>query len=120
VLGIGENACSTRPVDSPVFAWAADPTTGGDWTSCDGYFHAVFYRTTEFLTAVRAAMGDETFFGALREWVERHRYGFVTGSRLLRHLQAQTDLDLGPLVRGYFSAPPPERAAPSRLRAERR
>ena len=44
LMGIGENQCSARPVDSPVFAWEAGPTTGGDWPSCDGYFHTVFYR----------------------------------------------------------------------------
>ena len=32
LMGIGENQCSTRPVDSEVFAWEAGPTTGGDWT----------------------------------------------------------------------------------------
>jgi hypothetical protein len=116
LLGIGENQCSTRPIDSSVFAWPADATTGGDWTSCDGYFHAVFYRTSEFLTAVRGAMGDDAFFGALRDWIERHRYGFVNGSSLLRHLQSRTDADLRPLIRAYLAEPPPDRSAASRHR----
>src|SRR3546814_19635334 len=60
-----------------VFDWEADATSGGDWTSCDGYFHAVFYRGTELLNAVRAAMGDVTFFRAMREWVARNRHGFT-------------------------------------------
>jgi hypothetical protein len=97
LMGIGENQCSTRPVDSEVFAWPAGPTTGGDWTSCNGYFHAVFYRGTEFINAVRIAMGDDVFFGAMRSWVDRYRHGFVTGDRLLRHLQARTDADLAPI-----------------------
>ena len=44
LMGIGESQCSGREVDSPVFAWPAGRTTGGDWQSCDGYFHTVFYK----------------------------------------------------------------------------
>jgi hypothetical protein len=105
LMGIGENQCSARPVDSEVFAWPAGPTTGGDWTSCDGYFHAVFYRGTEFLTAVRGAMGDDAFFTALRGWVERHRHGFVSGAELLRQLVRQTDADLRPIFDAYLEDP---------------
>ena len=103
LMGIGENQCSGRPVNSSVFAWPAEATTGGDWTSCDGYFHAVFYRGTEFLTAVRAAMGDDAFFGAMRDWVDRNRYGFTTGAALLGHLQSRTDADLAPIYDGYLA-----------------
>ena len=102
LMGIGENQCSTRPVNSEVFDWEADATTGGDWTSCDGYFHAVFYRGTEFLTAVRAEMGDDTFFRAMRRWVTQNRHGFTTGSRLLGHLAASTDADLEPIFDDYL------------------
>ena len=105
LMGIGENQCSTRPVDSEVFAWDAGPTTGGDWTSCDGYFHAVFYRGTEFLNALRSTMGDDTFFASIRDWVDRYRFGFVTGDRLLRHLQAGTDADLAPIYAAYLAEP---------------
>ena len=114
LMGIGENQCSTRPVDSEVFAWPAGATTGGDWTSCDGYFHAVFYRGTEFLTAVRAAMGDDAFFAAMRAWVERHRHGFATGIELLRHLDRSTAADLGPIFDRYLTGPDiPSRRSPA-------
>ncbi|HSI99086.1 MAG TPA: M1 family aminopeptidase [Patescibacteria group bacterium] len=102
LMGIGPNACSTRPVDASVFAWEAGATTGGDWTSCDGYFHAVFYQGTEFLNAVRSTMGDDGFFDAMRAWVAEHRHGFVTGRRLLAHLQRWTDADLLPVYRRYL------------------
>jgi hypothetical protein len=105
LMGIGENQCSSRPVDSEVFAWEAGSTTGGDWTSCDGYFHAVFYRGTEFISAVRAAMGHERFFGAMRGWVDRHRHGFASGDELLRHLQQSTDADLQPIFDAYLADP---------------
>ncbi len=103
LMGIGENQCSGRPVNSSVFAWEAGLTTGGDWTSCDGYFEAVFYKGTEFLTGLRGAMGDDAFFGAMRAWVEEHRHGFTTGRGLLRHLQASTDADLEPIYRAYLA-----------------
>jgi Peptidase family M1 domain len=112
LMGIGENACSTRPVDSTVFAWEAGPTTGGDWTSCDGYFHAVFYQGTELITGLRSAMGDDAFFSAMRAWVDEHRLGFVRGRDLVRHLAGITDADLEPIFRTYLEGPA---AAPLRL-----
>lgn len=112
LMGIDERQCSTRPVDSDVFAWPAGPVTGGDWSSCDGYFHTVFYRGTEFLNVIRAAMGDEAFFAAMRDWVVRHRYGFVTGEALLRHLQAATRVSLAPIYRAYLAHPPLPRRTP--------
>jgi aminopeptidase N len=121
LMGIGENQCSARPVNSEVFAWPADTTTGGDWTSCDGYFHAVFYRGTEFISTVRAAMGDDAFFTAMRGWVERNRFGFVTGDLLLGRLQAATDVDLSPIFDGYladYTITPPKLASTVRRRGE--
>ena len=103
LMGIGENQCSTRPVNSEVFAWEAGPISGGDWTSCDGYFEAVFYKGTEFLNGLRAAMGDEAFFAAMREWVSANQHGFTTARGLLRHLQASTDADLEPIYRAYLA-----------------
>jgi hypothetical protein len=103
LLGIGPNACGRRPVDSSVFAWPADATTGGDWTSCDGYFESVFYRGTEFINTVRFAMGEEAFFTAMRSWVADHQYGFVGARELLRHWQASTNVDLEPIYRAYLA-----------------
>ena len=103
LMGIGENQCSARPVDSEVFAWEAGPTTGGDWSSCDGYFHTVFYKGTEFLNAIRAAMGDDAFFDAMRDWVELNRFGMTTGDRLLGHLTASTDAELTPIFDAYLA-----------------
>ncbi|HEX2221663.1 MAG TPA: M1 family aminopeptidase [Candidatus Limnocylindria bacterium] len=102
VMGIGEEQCSPRDVDSPVFAWPADATTGGDWTSCDGYFHTVFYKGTEFLNEIRAAMGDDAFFAAMRDFVAEHRFGVVTGRQLLAHLRDRSETDLLPIYRRYL------------------
>ena len=101
-MGISENHCSTRGVDSSVFAWDAGPISGGDWTSCDGYFHAVFYRGTEFINAVRDAMGADAFFAAMREFIAEYRYELVSSSTLLAHLQRRSSVDLGPLYAAYL------------------
>jgi hypothetical protein len=103
LMGIGENQCSARPVNSAVFAWEAGTTTGGDWSSCDGYFHTVFYKGTEFLNALRAAMGDDAFFDTMRDWVEINRYGMTSGDRLLGHLSASTDKDLTAILDAYLA-----------------
>ena len=103
LMGIGPNQCSTRPIDSSVFSWEAGLTTGGDWSSCDGYFHTVFYRGTEFLNAIRATMGNDAFFAAMREWVAINRHGMVTGRGLLRFLDGATDADLQPIYRSYLA-----------------
>ena len=103
LLGIGPNSCGRRPVDSTVFTWPADATTGGDWTSCDGYFESVFYRGTEFINSVRFAMGEDVFFAAMRSWVASQQHGFVTARELLRYWQAATDVDLEPIYRAYLA-----------------
>jgi hypothetical protein len=105
LMGSGSrDQCSTRPVDSSVFAWPAGPTSGGDWLSCDGYFHTVFYKGSEFLYAIRSAMGDAAFFGALREHIARNRFGTTTTRRLLDHFQESTDADLAPIFARYLDA----------------
>jgi aminopeptidase N len=104
LMGIGENQCSPREVDSSVFAWPAGRTSGGDWQSCDGYFHTVFYKGTEFLNAVRAAMGRPAFYAALRAYIRDHRYGLITTRGLLDYLRSRTDANLLPLYRHYLDA----------------
>jgi hypothetical protein len=50
-------------------------------------------------------MGDDAFFAAIRDWVSRYRGGFVTGARLLRHLQGWTGADLRPIYAAYLAQP---------------
>lgn len=104
LMGIGPSHCSSRDVDSAVFAWDAGLTEGGDWQSCDGYFHTVFYKGTEFLNAVRFAMGDGDFFSALRDYLDSHRYGMTTTRELLDHLDAWNAAELLPIYRAYLRA----------------
>ncbi|HET6380158.1 MAG TPA: hypothetical protein VFH63_03870 [candidate division Zixibacteria bacterium] len=112
LLNRGESQCSGRPIDTPVFAWPAGLTRGGDWQSCDGYFHTVFYKTSEFLNRVRARMGDEAFFGAMRDFIAEHRYGVVTSDQLLLHLERRSAADLEPLYRAYLGTWEPMQPAP--------
>lgn len=110
LMGIGENQCSGRTVDSPVFAWEAGLIDGGDWESCDGYFHTVFYKGTEFLNALRGAMGDDAFFAAMRDFLAANRYGLITARTLLDHLEGWNGADLATIyaayLGGYYPAPP--------------
>ncbi len=114
LMGIGPSHCSSRDVDSSVFAWEAGLIAGGDWQSCDGYFHTVFYKGTEFLNAVRSAMGNADFFAALRDYLDAHRYGMTTTRQLLDHLEAWNAADLLPIYRAYLAeydaAPEPDAA----------
>ena len=103
LMGIGPSHCSSRDVDSAVFAWEAGLIDGGDWQSCDGYFHTVFYKGTEFLNTVRDAMGDAEFFASLRAYLDDHRFGMTTTRDLLDHLEAWNGADLLPMYRAYLS-----------------
>ncbi len=102
LMGIGPSHCSEQEVDSAVFAWQAGLIEGGDWQSCDGYFHTVFYKGTEFLNAVRFAMGEGEFFAALRAYLESHRFGMSTTRDLLDHLEGWNAADLLPIYRAYL------------------
>jgi hypothetical protein len=104
LMGVGENQCSGREVDSSVFAWPAGRTSGGDWLSCDGYLHTVFYKGTEFLNHVRSAMGSKAFFAALRAYLADHRYGLTTTRGLLDYLDSRTSANLRPIYRQYLDA----------------
>ena len=104
LMGIGVNHCSSRDVDSSVFALEAGLTAGGDWQSCDGYFHAVFYKGTEFLNAIAGAMGNAGFFAALRDFLAARQYGMTTTRQLLDHLEAWSAADLLPIYRVYLAA----------------
>jgi hypothetical protein len=119
LMGIGTSHCSSRDVDSSVFAWPAGLISGGDWQSCDGYFHAVFYRGSEFLNTVRSAMGEAEFFAALRDYLADRQFGMTTTRQLLDHLDARTTADLQPIYRDYlaeYDAAPKPDAAESRSR----
>lgn len=101
LMGIGENQCSRHEIDRSVFFWPAGLTSGGNWTGCDGYFHTVFYKSTEMLNQVRSAMGTADFFAAMRAHIAERRYGMTSTRRLLDHLESWDSAWLTPIYRAY-------------------
>ena len=89
------NAFGDRPVISSIY----------DYTN-EGYYFAIVYRKgAMFLEDLRATMGDDAYFGFLKEMVSRFSYKIITGTQYLDLAQSKTPVDLGPLIRQYFSYP---------------
>ena len=101
LMGIGENQCGRKNIDASVWTWDAGLTSGGNWTSCGGYFHTVFYRSTEMLNQVRNLMGASDFFAAMRAHIADRRYGITTTRAVLDHLEAWDGANLLPLFEAY-------------------
>ena len=100
-LGIPAVTCSTLPVDLPITAWPAEPTTG-DWTGCDGYAETVYLRGAVFLDAVRTTMGTDLFFGTLRAFVAAHRWQVVGGRDLVDAFRS-ADIATDAVIREFTS-----------------
>jgi hypothetical protein len=66
--------CSTRPVNSPVTAWANSPTS----TGCNSYRGTIYDKGAAFLNGVRSRMGTSQFLAALRAIVSENRFKVVT------------------------------------------
>jgi len=70
------------------------------------YRNIVYRNGALFLHDLRTLLGDETFFGFVREYVRSYRYKIATGNDFFQLLAKSTDIDLTPLFEEYFSAPP--------------
>lgn len=64
----------------------------------------VYKRGALTLEALRLTMGDEAFFGLLREWASRHRHALVTTDDF-RALVAATDPDAAALLTRWVDRP---------------
>ena len=75
----------------------------------------VYKRGALTLHALRAEVGDETFFGLLRSWVEAHRGGTVSTANFIAHASLAAGRDLGDLFEAwlYTAALPPLPAPPT-------
>jgi aminopeptidase N len=75
----------------------------------------VYKRGALTLHALRAAVGDERFFGLLRTWVAQHRGGTVSTADFVAHASASTEADLTDLFDDWLYAtelpPRPELAS---------
>ena len=98
----------TGPVLDPadrqqVFAWEAGPTTGGDWSSCDGYFHTVFYGPPSSSTGCARRWATTPSSRQCSEWVAANQPRHDHRAPSALHLQAATDADLEPIYRSYLA-----------------
>ncbi|NLU82070.1 M1 family metallopeptidase [Rhodococcus sp. HNM0569] len=68
----------------------------------------VYKRGALALHALRAATGDDAFFGLLRAWTSENRYGTVDTDGFVALAQQRTDTPIRPLVDAWlYSAPLP-------------
>ena len=101
LMGVARSECGRKNIDASVWTWDAGLTSGGNWTDCGGYFHTVFYRSTEMLNQVRNLMGASDFFAAMRAHIADRRYGMTTTRAVLDHLEAWDSANLTPLYEAY-------------------
>jgi hypothetical protein len=66
------------------------------------YVHAVYMRGARFLGDVRAAMGDEAFFGFLREYAETGAGRIVSAEEFFIMLANASTSNLTPIINNYF------------------
>jgi len=66
----------------------------------------VYKRGALLLHALRLTVGDDVFFGALRTWVARHRFGTVTSAMFEAHAVAAAGKDLSELFDAWLRRRP--------------
>ena len=74
----------------------------------DGYYpyiYAVYLRGAMFLQTLRDAVGDEAFFGSLKEYVATYAYTIATGEDFFAILAKHSNVDLTPILAEYFDIP---------------
>jgi aminopeptidase N len=66
------------------------------------YRDPVYLRGAQFLQELRAAMGDEAFFAALRQYVSHYAYRHATAAGFFEIIQQHSPQDLSPILDPYF------------------
>jgi aminopeptidase N len=73
------------------------------------YVNAVYLRGAEFLRDLRNAIGEEAFFGFLRDYAEQGREGgpgfLATGDLFFEALSKHNNQDITNLIEEYFNNP---------------
>lgn len=82
-----------RPVDSSIY----------DFDDENHYFGIVYRKGAIFLDELRTLMGDERFFGFLRQYVSNHQYGLASAGDFLAAAQDHSPTSILPIVDRYFS-----------------
>ncbi|MBI2953650.1 MAG: M1 family metallopeptidase [Chloroflexi bacterium] len=91
----GVNAYGDRNVDTSIY----------DYSNEDHYFVVVYRKGAIFLNELRKIMGDDAYFGLLKEFASRFSYRIATGAQFLDLAEARSSADLRPLIARYFSYP---------------
>ncbi|HQR26588.1 MAG TPA: M1 family metallopeptidase [Nocardioides sp.] len=74
----------------------------GDPGPQDMFDDRVYKRGALLLHALRLTLGEDTFFGLLREWTTRHRHGSVTTQMFIDLAGELSDQDLEPLLTSWL------------------
>ncbi len=82
-----QNLGTDRPVGGPVVGF--DQAT---------YINIVYSKGPLFFHAVRERIGDEAFFAALRDYVDRHRYGIAYADDLFDAFRRHSDISFDDLI----------------------
>ena len=83
--------CGQEPLDRSIAGYAA---------RC--YYEVIYVQGGLLLDQVRARMGTNRFWAALKAYLEEHGGGLATTRDLLDALEAGSDVNLQPLLRGRF------------------
>ncbi|MCH8485342.1 MAG: M1 family metallopeptidase [Candidatus Cyclonatronum sp.] len=75
---------------------------GTDMTSAEVYNHDVYYKGAWFMHTLMHVLGRESFFVAMRSFVEENRFGYTDTASVEAHLQQFTAHDLSSLFRIYL------------------
>lgn len=89
-----------------------DPGAGREFT-------AVYYRGPLFLHALRRFVGDDVFFGAARDFMQKHVYGNASMPEFRRFVQSRTSTDLTAFFEAWLDrevVPAPAYLYPGSLR----
>ncbi len=72
----------------------------------EDYRDSVYLNGAHFLQDLRDTIGDDAFFGFIKDYVRTFRYEIASSADFWTILEQHTDADLSPLVEEYFSNPP--------------
>jgi aminopeptidase N len=67
------------------------------------YRNPVYLKGALFLEDLRSLIGDQAFFAALQDYVNRYAYKQADTSGFFAIVRLHTAQDIGPLLRKYFS-----------------
>jgi hypothetical protein len=73
-----------------------------DYVTYERYRSAVYLNGALFFEELRNLVGDEAFFGFLRDYADRFAYQRATSSDFFEILRQHTTVDLSPLIEKYF------------------